>query len=78
LILSRAPATVDDELNTADRRVGCGLSQGVEERWVELRYAWDMVIEDRGAGGNRAVSLAKRTTAVARKRRELAARDLDR
>jgi hypothetical protein len=67
LVLRGAPAAVDEELDAAVGGIGCGLPQGAEERWIELGYARDSVIEDGGAVGDGTVSLAKRTTVLAPK-----------
>jgi hypothetical protein len=57
--------------------MSCGLAQGTEKSWIKVGYTRNRVIEDGRAGGDGTVSLAKRTTALAAKIRELAARGAD-
>ena len=55
----------------------CGLAQGNEESWIKVGYTRNRVIEDRRAGGDGTVSLAKRTTLLTAKTAVRAARDAD-
>ena len=62
LVLGRAPATVDDELDPVARGIRSGLAQRTEENWIELRYTRNVVIEDCRAVRDGTVSLATRIT----------------
>jgi hypothetical protein len=77
LVLRRAPATIDEELDLVVRGSSCGLAQGTEESWIEVGYTGNRVIEDRRAGGDGTVGLAKGTTLLTAKTTALAARDAD-
>jgi hypothetical protein len=78
LVLRRAPAAIDDELDPVVRSIRCGLAQGSEESLIEVGYTWNLVIEDRRVVGDGTVGLVKRTTALAAKIGELVARGADR
>ena len=71
LVLRRTPATVDKELEPFVSGISCSLAQGTAESWIKLGYTRNLVIKDRRAVGDGAVSLAKRTTV-------LTAKDVDR
>ena len=62
LVLRGAPAAVDVELDAVVRGIGCRPAQGAEQIGVENADARDLVVEDRRAVGDGAVSLAERTT----------------
>jgi hypothetical protein len=53
------------------------LAQGTEESWIKVGYTRNRVIEDRRAGGDGTVSLARRTTLLTATTTVLAARDAD-
>ena len=59
------------------RGVSCSLAQGTEQVGVKVGYTGNLVIEDRRAVGDGTVSLAKRTTVLSVKTRELTAKDVD-
>jgi hypothetical protein len=61
LVPRGTPATIDEELDPVGRGIGCGLAQDTEERWIEVGYARNLVIEDGCAVGDGAVSLADHT-----------------
>jgi len=62
LVRRGTPAAVDDELDPVVRGIRRGPAQGTEESPIEVRYTRNLVVEDRRAVGDGAVSLAKRTT----------------
>jgi hypothetical protein len=64
LVRGGAPAAVDNELDAVGCGIGCGPAQGSEEGWIELGHARNRVVEDRRAGGDGTVSLARRTTVL--------------
>jgi hypothetical protein len=66
LVLGGTPATIDEELDPAVRGISCSPTQGTEESWVKVGYTRYLVIKDRRAVGDGAVSLAKRTTVLPR------------
>jgi hypothetical protein len=78
LVLRRTPATIYEELDPVVRGITCGLAQGTEESWIKVGYTRNRVIEDRRAGGDGTVSLAKRATEVTAKTSVLSARSADR
>jgi hypothetical protein len=86
LVLRRAPATVDEELDAVVCGICCSLAQCAEESWVEVGYARNLVIEDRRAVGDGTIGLAKRNTmltgkqsgSLARHTTVLTTRDVDR
>jgi hypothetical protein len=53
------------------------LAQGTEESWIKVGYTRNRVIEDRRAGGDGTVSLARRTTLLTATTTVLAARGAD-
>ena len=67
LVLRGTPAAVDEELEPVVRGVRYSLAQGTEESWIEVGHTRNLVIEDRRAVGDGAVSLAKRTTVLTAK-----------
>ena len=69
LVRRGTPTAIDDELDPVVRGIRRSLAQGTEESWIEVRYTWDLVIEDRRAVGDGTVSFAKRTTLAERTRR---------
>ena len=77
LVLRGTPAAVDEELDAVVRGISCGLAQGTEQVGVELRYARNVIVEDRRAVGDGTVSLAKRTTVLTAKTTVLTAKDVD-
>jgi hypothetical protein len=64
LILTRTPATGDEELDPVVRGIRCSLAQGTEESWIKVGYTRNLVIPDRRAGRDGTVSPAERTTAL--------------
>ena len=62
LVLPRAPAAVDGELDPVECGVRCCLAQGTEKSWIKVGYTRDLVVEDRRVAGDGAVSLAERAT----------------
>ena len=77
LVPRGTPATIDEELDAVGRGISCSLAQGTEESWIKVGYTRNLIIEDRRAGGDGTVSLAKRTTLLSAKTAVLAARDAD-
>ena len=77
LVLRGTPATVDEELDPGVRGIGRSLAQRTEQIGVELGYTRNLVIEDRRAVGDGAVSLAKRTTMLTAETTGLSAKDVD-
>jgi hypothetical protein len=77
LVLRRTPATVDVERDPVICGIGCSLAQGTEESWIEVGYTRKLVVKDRRAVGDGAVSLAKRTTVLIAKTTVLTAKDVD-
>ena len=69
LVLRGTPAAIDEELDPVVCGISCSPAQGTEESWVEIGYTRNLVIEDRRAVGDGTVSLAKRTTVLARRPR---------
>ncbi len=74
LVFRGTPATIDEELDAVVGGIGCGLAQGTEQFGVEVGYARNLVVKDRRAVGDGAVSLAKRTTLLTAKTRGLTGR----
>jgi hypothetical protein len=74
LVLRGTPATIDVELDPVVRGISCSSAQGTEESWIKVGYARNLVIEDRRAVGDGAVSRAKRTTVLTVKTTVLAAK----
>ena len=64
LVLRGTPAAVDGELDPVVRGISRSLAQGTEQIGVEVGYTRNLVIKDRRAVGDGAVSLAKRTTVL--------------
>ena len=64
LELRGTPATIDEELDAVVRGISCRLAQGAEESWIKVGYTRNLVIKDRRAVGDGAVSLAKRITVL--------------
>jgi hypothetical protein len=64
LVLRGTPATLDDELDPVARGISRSLAQGTEQIGLEFGYTQNVVVKDRRAVGNGAVSLAKRTTVL--------------
>jgi hypothetical protein len=77
LVLRGTPATVDEELDSVDRGIDCGLAQGAEESRIEVGYTRNPVVKDRRAVGDGTVSLAKPTRVRTTKPTVIAARDAD-
>ena len=77
LVLRRTPATLDEELDPLVRGISCSLAQGTEQIRVEVGYTRDLVIKDRRAVGDGALSLAKRTAVLTAKTTVLTAKDVD-
>jgi hypothetical protein len=77
LVGRRAPAAVDDEPDPVAHGIRCGLAQGTEEGWIEVGYTRDRIIEDRRAGRDGTVRLAKLTTVLVAKTTRLAGRGAD-
>ncbi len=65
LVLRRAPATVDEELDPVVCGIRCGPAQGTEESRVESGDTRNLVVEDRRAVGDGTGRLATRTTVLA-------------
>src|SRR5207342_1681796 len=65
LVLRRTPATIDDEPDPVALGIRRGPAQGMEENGIELGHTRNLVVEDRRAFGDGAVSLAERTMALA-------------
>jgi hypothetical protein len=65
LVLRGTPAAVDVELDPVARSIRCGLAEGTEEIWIKVGHGRKLVIEDRHAVRDDAVSLAKCTIATA-------------
>ena len=63
------PAAVDVERHPVGRGIGCGLTQGTEEGWIEVGHARNRVVEDRHAVRDRTVGLAERAAVLAAKTR---------
>jgi hypothetical protein len=64
LVRRGTPAAIDDELDPVVRGIRCSSAQGTEERWIEVGYTRNLVVEDRRAVGDGTASLAKRTAAL--------------
>ena len=77
LVLRGTPATIDEELDPVVRGISCSLAQGTEQIRVEVGYTRNLLIKDRHAVGNGAVSLAKPPTLLTAKTRVLTARNVD-
>ena len=77
LVLPRAPATIDEELDPVAPGVGCSAAQCAEKSRIEVRYPRDLVGEDRRAVGDGTVGLAERTTVLAAKTTVFTAKDVD-
>jgi hypothetical protein len=76
LVLRGTPATIDDELDPVARGISRSLAQGTEQIGVEVGYTRNVVVKDRRAVGNGAVSLAKRTTVLTGNATELTGRTM--
>jgi hypothetical protein len=74
LVLRGTPATIDEELDPVVRGIGCGLTQGTEQSWIEVSYTRYLVGKDRRAVGHGAVGLAERTTVLTAKTTVLTAK----
>jgi hypothetical protein len=64
LVLRGTPAAVDVELDPVARGISCSPAHGTEEGWIKVGYTGNLVVKDRRAVGDGAVSLAKRTTVL--------------
>lgn len=62
LVLRGTPAAVDEELDPIECGISCCLPHGTEKSWIEVGDTRDLVVEDRRAAGDGAVSLAERAT----------------
>ncbi len=77
LVLRGTPATVDEQLDPVRRGISRSLAKSTEQIGIEVAYTRNLVIKDRRAVGDGAVSLAKRTTVLTPKTTVLTARDAD-
>ena len=77
LVVPRAPATIDEELDPVAPGVGCSAAQCAEKSRIEVRYPRDLVGEDRRAVGDGTVSLAKRSMVLTAKSTVIGTRDAD-
>ncbi len=67
LVLRGTPAAVDDELDAVVCGIRCSVVQGKKESWIKVGYTRNLVIQDRRAVGDGAVSLAERANVLAAK-----------
>ncbi|SRR5688572_16276049 len=62
LVCTGTPATLEEELDAFAGGIRCTLAQGTEQLGVEVGYARRIVVKDRRAVWDHAVSLTKPTT----------------
>ena len=77
LVLRRAPAAVDEELDPVVRGMDRSLAQGSEQIGVEVGHARNRVVEGRRGVGDGTVGLAERATVLVAKTADLIAKDVD-
>jgi hypothetical protein len=76
LVLRRTPATVDGKRDAVVHGIRCSPAEGTEEGRIKVGHTRSLVVKDRRAIREGAVSLAKRTTMLTGKTTVLTAKEV--